>query len=270
MVSENSKVVKVVEEIFHSSLIGCEVPFRVILPENHEISAADCPVLYLLHGLFGSGRNWLELTRVTQYLAGKRMMVVLPDGGDNWYTDSATIAKNKFESFFVDEFMPAVEERRGGLRSRESRAVAGLSMGGYGALKFALKHPARFVFAGSMSGAFDAPQLTPANRGFDWENLGPSVSEAFGGEQSATRIENDLFEIVPAIHPAARLPQIYFDCGTTDGFLAVNRRLAALLTEKGVAFEYREVAGGHDWDYWDRQTGAIIEKVDQIFNRRTD
>lgn len=265
-------MVKVVEEIFQSSLIERELPFRVLLPGNYGASEAFYPVLYLLHGLFGSCDNWLELTGLTEYLRNREFIVVLPEGENNWYTDSAGVARNKFESSFINEFIPAVERRYRISRGRRTRAVAGLSMGGFGALKFALKRPDLFVFAGSMSGAFEAPQLTAANPGSDWEILRASVLEVFGAENSAARIENDLFRIIRAIRPEkmSSVPAIYFDCGRRDGFLKTNRELAKLLKEKNITFEYEEISGGHDWEYWDRQIRVILEKVDKIFTQTTD
>jgi S-formylglutathione hydrolase FrmB len=244
-----------------------ELPFRVILPENYETSKEKYPVLYLLHGLFGSCDNWLELTALKDYLADKRLLVVLPEGFHNWYSDSATIEKDKFESSFINELIPAVEANYRIFENREKRAVAGLSMGGFGALKFALKRPDLFVFAGSMSGAFDAPRLSATNKGFGWDELQPSVLEVFGNAPSRTRTDNDLFEIIGQM-PAEKTnsaPYIYIDCGLADGFLGVNRELSSLLEEKGMAFEYHEVAGGHDWNYWDKQVQIILRKVDETF-----
>lgn len=261
-------MVKIVKDVFQSSLMGRELPFRVILPENYEAAEESYPVLYLLHGLFGSCDNWLELTGIANYLAGKKFAVVLPEGYDNWYSDSATIEKDKFESSFITEFIPVLEAKYGISGSREKRAIAGLSMGGFGALKFALKRPDLFIFAGSMSGAFDAPQRTVSNQGFDWEILSPSILKVFGEDNDPARAKNDIFKIISGFpeEKIEALPFIYCDCGTDDGFLKINRELSKLLNEKQIQFEYREVPGGHDWIYWDQQVQAILEIVDKIFN----
>ena len=264
-VKVTSKVVKIVKELLPSALLQRELPFRVILPENYETSKGNYPVLYLLHGLFGSCDNWLELTALKDYLARKKFIVVLPEGCNNWYSDSATIKKDRFESSFINELIPAVEANYRVFENK--RAVAGLSMGGFGALKFALKRPDLFVFAGSMSGAFDAPRLSAKNEGFGWDDLSPSVLEVFGKETSRTRFENDLFGIIRRIpeKETTFVPYIYLDCGLDDGFLEVNRELSGLLEAKGIFFEYHEIAGGHDWDYWDKQIQIILRKVEEIF-----
>jgi len=261
-------VVKIGKEILRSSLMDRELPFRVILPENYETSKESYPVLYLLHGLFGSCDNWLESTAIKNYLADKELIAVLPEGGNGWYSDSATIEKDKFESSFINELIPSVEAEYRVFASKEKRAIAGLSMGGFGALKFALKRPDLFIFAGSMSGAFEAPQITENNQGFGWGEMSPSITEVFGKETSATRIENDLFEIIRQIpeEEKSALPYIYMDCGFDDGFLEVNRKLAEVLEEKRITFEYYEVFGGHDWNYWDKQLEIILRKADEIFS----
>ena len=262
-------MVKIVEEILQSSLMQRELPFRVLLPENYEASKASYPVLYLLHGLFGSCDNWLELTEIKNYLADKEFVVVLPEGGNNWYSDSATVETDKFESSFINELIPAVEANYRISASREKRAIAGLSMGGFGALKFALKRPDLFIFAGSMSGAFNAPLLTGNEKKPDWQELYPSVLEVFGQRDSAVRIENDLFEIIRKVsgENISSIPYIYIDCGTQDSFLEVNRELSKLLEEKNIALQYNEISGGHDWLYWDKQIRVILKLVGEMFSR---
>ena len=238
-----------------------EIPYRIILPENYDKTVKRYPVLYLLHGLFGCCDNWLELTDLRNYALGKELIIVLPEGENGWWTNSATDEADKFESYFIEELIPEIDLLYKTIGTKEKRAIVGLSMGGYGAFKFAFKNPDLFVFACSISGAFDAPNQTESNPGFDWENLGPSILKAFGAGNSQTRIENDLFEIIrqfPA-EEISQLPYFYFDCGIEDGFLEVNRKLAGLLKEKEILFEYHETPGGHDWDYWDKEIKQILQ-----------
>jgi putative tributyrin esterase len=262
-------VAKIIKEILHSSLMRRELPLRVILPENYEASKANYPVLYLLHGLFGNCDNWLELTEIESYLADKNFITVLTEGGNKWYSDSATNERDKFESSFINELIPAVEAAYGIGGSRARRAIAGLSMGGFGALKFALKRPELFIFAGSMSGAFNAPQLTGTEENADWQELYASILEVFGDEHGPARIENDLFEMLRQISGEKKsfVPFIYFDCGTQDGFLNVNRKLAELLKEKEIAFQFEEISGGHDWVYWNGRLRVILNLVEEMFRR---
>lgn len=252
--------------------MGREVPFRVILPENYSTRAGKYPVLYLLHGLFGNCDNWLELTGIEDYLSDKEFVAVLPDSGDKWYSDSATIENDKFESSFIKEFIPAVERAWHIAGSRDKRAIAGLSMGGYGAFKYALKYSHLFICAGSMSGAFDAPGLTADAASNGQRELLPSLSEVFGNETGRARLENDLFEIVRRMPDAKvrSLPYLYFDCGSRDDFLKANRDFADLLEKKRIAFDFVEAAGAHDWIYWDRQVRLILELTAKIFSEQRE
>lgn len=249
---------RIVKETLRSELMRRDVPFRVLLPESYGLSGRRYAVLYLLHGLFGSCDNWLELTRITDHSREMELIIVMAEGGDGWYTDSATAEDERHESYVVRELMPEIERR---FRcDAERRGVAGLSMGGYGALKFALKYPGTFVFAGSMSSAFVAPRLSREDCPSVFEELLPSAERAFGERDSQVRIENDLFCIIKNMPPEGRVqtPYIYLDCGIEDSFLETNRELAELLRNLGIRHEYHEEPGGHDWDYWDRQLKKLL------------
>ena len=152
-----------------------------------------------------------------------------------------------------------MQQRYRTVEARYARAIAGLSMGGYGAIKFGLKSPATFVFAASMSGAFSAPRLTDKEIPDSWrESL-----KNFGASGSQTRTANDLFEILQNLTPAriASLPYFYFDCGTEDSPLIFpsNRELAALMFEKKIPHEFRELPGDHSWAYWDQQVQEVLK-----------
>jgi putative tributyrin esterase len=258
-------VLKVVKGVLQSTLMRREMPYRVLLPSGPAAGRESYPVLYLLHGLFGSCDNWLELTKIAEYADGRNIAIVMPEGGDGWYTDSASVESDRYESYFTSELAPKIERLFPVATERRKRGIAGLSMGGYGAFKFALKRPNAFIFAGAMSGAFEAPHRTEAAPGFDWGILGPSVNRAFGAEGSPARRDGDIFRLVNEIaEKASDLPYFYLDCGIEDGFLGINRRLAKLLKRKGIRYEYHENAGGHDWDYWDRQ----IERVLDVFEEK--
>jgi S-formylglutathione hydrolase FrmB len=188
------------------------------------------------------------------------MIIVMPEGNNGWYTDSATVPTDKYESYILKELIPDVQKRYRTIEARYGRGIAGLSMGGYGALKFGLKSPATFAFAGSMSGALVAAAWTED----DLKGLGiirDSVFSVFGPVGSETRKANEIFEItrsLPAGHVAA-LPYFYVDCGTEDFLISYNQQFAALLREKKIPHEYRELPGDHNWQYWDQQVQAVLE-----------
>lgn len=245
-----------------SKLVGKTLPYNVVLPVDYDQPAAKAkryPVVYLLHGLTGHFDNWTSHTKLTDYTAAYPVIIVTPEGNNGWYTDSATVATDKYETYIVNELIPDVECRYRAIASREGRAIAGLSMGGYGALKFGVKYPERFALVGSMSGALGAAAWKESElRGFAfiWRTLVP----VFGAEDSPTRPANDLEKLFQEF-PAARLaslPYVYLDCGTEDPLLQSNRNLAGILLARKIPHEYRQLPGGHSWPYWDAQVQEVL------------
>ena len=253
---------------FQSKLINATLPYNVVLPVDYDTSRTTrYPVLYLLHGLTGHYSDWVARSNVADYASEYRMIVVTPEGNDGWYTDSATIATDKYESYILQELLPDVQQRYRTIEARYGRAIAGLSMGGYGAIKFGLKSPQMFVFAASMSGAFGVTRFTEKEIPRQWQDS----LKLFGPVESETRKANDLFEIIEKLTAArvSSLPYFYFDCGIEDSPLIFpyNRQLAALMYEKKIPYEYRELPGDHSWGYWDRQVQEILRMAAQRMPR---
>jgi putative tributyrin esterase len=132
-------------------------------------------------------------------------------------------------------------------------------MGGYGALKFAAKNMDTFAVAASISGAFSGPHDLDTRR----EDLRDDLRKAFGPAGSKTRRENDLLELLSQAD-AKLLPYFYLDCGTSDEFCEVNRRLTNLLCSLGARYEYHEVPGGHSWQYWDQRIAVVLPIINRM------
>jgi len=247
---------------FISKLVGTTLLYKVILPPDYDRSRTTrYPVLYLLHGLSGHSRDWISRTNVADYASQYRMIVVTPEGNDSWYVDSAGLPTDKYETYIVQELIPDVQQRYRTIEARYGRAIAGLSMGGYGAFKFALKYPGQFAFAGSTSGAFGVTRYAEKDtgKGAAWETF----LKLFGPVGSQTRKANDLFELIVEL-PTARissLPYFYFDCGTEDSPLIfnANRELDQLMLQKKIPHEFRELPGNHSWAYWDAQVQEVLK-----------
>jgi putative tributyrin esterase len=244
-----------------SKLIGKTLPYNVILPPDYQSSPRSrYPVLYLLHGVSGHYTDWVTRTNLAVYAAEYRMIVVTPEGNDSWYTDSAGTVTEKYESYILQELIPDVDQRFRTIQTRYARGIAGLSMGGYGALKFGLKYPDRFVFAGSLSGATATAAWTEEDlKGMT--AIRDSLFGVFGPVGSETRKRNDIFEITRGLTAAriGALPYLYLDCGTEDFLIDMNQKFAALLREKKIPHEYRELPGNHNWDYWDQQVQEVLK-----------
>jgi putative tributyrin esterase len=245
---------------FQSGLVKKDLPYNIVLPPGYaEKRRLRYPVLYLLHGLAGHYSDWTSRTKLRQYAAEYRLVIVTPEGNDGWYTDSVSTPTDKYETYIFQELIPDVQRRFRVYDTRAGRAVAGLSMGGYGALKFALKHPDVFSFAGSMSGALDAASWTAT----DLENLQSifrSLEPVFGEAGNSTRLNNDLHRLYSELttEQATSLPFLYLDCGTEDPFLSSTRNFSELLLSKKIPHEVRLLPGSHGWTYWNQQVGEVL------------
>ena len=241
-----------------SKLTNREMPYRVILPANYNNSNEKTfyPVIYLLHGLTGHFDNWTDRTKLAEYAKKYNYIIVTPEGGDGWYTDSVSVPADKYESYIIQELIPEVDKKFRTIADREHRIIAGLSMGGYGAIKFGLKYPEKFILVGSFSGALGIVALpSKATTTF------PSIKNVFGEDESPTRKNNDIFRVVreSAAEQIKALPFIYFDCGTEDFLFQSNRDFADLLVEKKIKHEFRQLPGGHTWTFWNAQVQEFLE-----------
>lgn len=224
----------------------------VVLPAGYETSERRYPVLYLLHGHDGGYRNWVDRTNLLAYTARLDLIVVLPDAGNSWYANSFSRPEERFEEYVGVQVPAFVDQHFRTLTYREARYVAGLSMGGFGALKLGLTYPGRFSLAGSFSGSTRAVIDT----------VFPTVRDAFGPPGSTGRAENDLLALAGR-SSVAGTPYLYVDCGSADPLLASNRAFVEVLGARGLAYEYHEVSGGHGWEYWDRRLPVFLRLVEE-------
>lgn len=237
-----------------------EMPYRVILPKGYEAAKTErYPVIYLLHGLYGSYTNWTDKTNVTEYAAKYGFIIITPEGANGWYTDSVSKPNDKYESYIIKELIPEIDKKFRTKADRDDRIVAGLSMGGYGALKFGSKYPELFTLVGSFSGAFGTSDFTAKTAG----DIGSTVDVVFGPVGSETRQANDVFAVLEATADVKKLPFVYQSCGTEDFLFSSNRNLDALLIKHKVAHEYRERPGIHDWAFWDDQIREFLAVADR-------
>jgi len=251
----------------NSKLMAREMPYRVVLPVNYNNSNEKTfyPVVYLLHGLTGHFNNWTDRTKLAEYAAKYNFIIVTPEGNNGWYTDSSSVPNDKYESYIIQELIPEVDKKYRTLKDKNHRAIAGLSMGGYGSIKFGLKYPEMFSLVGSFSGALGAGTWTEKTLGKNGA-AAQSILGVFGIENSQTRLTNDVFKIVREM-PADKiktLPFLYVDCGTEDFLFQNNRDFADLLVEKKVPHEFRQLPGIHDWRFWNSQVQEFLRLTEKI------
>lgn len=241
--------------------LGSYKKYGILVPGNYD-PARPYPVLYLLHGHDGSHRDWVDRTSVASFVRDMPMIVVLPDADNSWYVNSLADPSKRYEQYLLDDLRKHVESRYKIDTTR--RGIAGLSMGGSGAILYALKRPDLFRFAGSLSGAFVFPRLAddsvrqPVSRG-----LKQSLRAAFGVGPSAHRDANDVFLLTRKVD-TSRAPYIYLVSGIQDGFksfLPGHREFADSLRAIGIPYEYHEKPGVHSWRFWDREIRPLIESM---------
>lgn len=243
----NAPVIKTFQ--LESKLMTRPMPYTVILPANYETEKElRFPVIYMLHGLGGDHK----VTKLSsaKYTDKQRVIMVFVEGGNGFYTDSATKSNDKYETYVVSELIPDVDKNLRTIADRKGRAIAGVSMGGYGALKYGIKYPQLFSLAVSWSGAVNVTSFNDAKSLPPIPGLKETLTSVFGDSTDRTvATANDLFKLF-AEYPTNKLkdlPFFYLDCGTEDelGLFKPNRDLAGLMFDRKIPHEYREFPGGH-------------------------
>ncbi|MDD3212519.1 MAG: alpha/beta hydrolase family protein [Eubacteriales bacterium] len=237
---------------FYSQTLNIYTEAYVLLPDLaafEEHNRQELPTLYLLHGICDDYTAWMRCSRIASYAAQYAIAVVMPAGGRSFYTDMAHGAK--YETFISDE-LPRIMEAYFPLSAkREDRYVAGLSMGGYGALRLGLLKPERYAAAASISGPLmmqEAYQVSP------WWT--PELNDIFGSEEALRSGNANLTLLADWLDPKDA-PRMYISCGEKDDLFGVNEAFVAKYREKfGIRYETQPDAA-HNWDFWDPQ----IEKV---------
>lgn len=283
----------VVDIVFWSQMLGTTKHARVYLPPSYRTGSRRYPVAYYLHGVDGSEADWstkgrLGATMDSLVASGMpEMIVVMPDGDDGWYTtwnalgNFADCTRNpparetaatycvpwpKYDDYIARDVVAHIDSTYRTIADRAHRGIAGLSMGGYGAVTLALGYPDVFSAAASHSGVL-APLLgmahdsvpAPARDATDideviarWPRwLWPSLSLAFGGRDMFGWWARDPVRMATrALDGGRPLPPLLVDVGVDDPFLAQNREFVAAAQKLGESVEYHEWPGTHDWNYW--------------------
>jgi putative tributyrin esterase len=242
-------------EIAAPHLGGMTVGFDVIFPRDYATSTRRYPVLYLLHGYTDHYPAWVSYSRITDYARGYQEIVVMPEGDNGFYTNSYEDANLAWEDFLLLDLIPYVDSHYRTVASRQGRAIAGLSMGGYGAMKLGLKHPDMFAAVASLSGALAAARRREVHA--DDPEFQKLVANVFGPADNPGRAQEDPFELVKKV-PTDQLPQLYISVGSGDFLLQENRDFVKLLSDLKVPYQYREFPGKHEWPIWDREIQVVL------------
>jgi putative tributyrin esterase len=264
--------VTVVEDSLFSRSINRTSKFYVILPDGYSKNQERYPSVYLLHGFNGDYTNWVKQSELVKYLKEYHFIVVTPDAKNSWYTNSVTQKDMNYEDLIIKDLIPYVDKKYRTLQSKFDRAVAGLSMGGYGAAKFGLKYPNLFFFAGCLSPAIQFPagledSAIVARRS---KASNESVREMFGAKRNTHWSENDIFSLVDKCSPTTA-PFFYIAVGSQDGIpeiIDLSHSFAAALRKKDIPYEMHESAGAHEWRFWDKEIEIVLQRINAINGKK--
>ena len=241
--------------IFHSAALNRDTPYRVVEPANVG-AGTKLPVVYLLHGGGGNFRDWSNDSDVAGF-AERGLILVMPEADESYYTNSAERPQDRYEDYIVTDLASDVETRFPAATGRRNRSVLGISMGGFGAVKLALRHPDVYVFAGGLSSALDVPSRPfSITRIQQWRHH----RSIFGPWGSSTRHDNDPFVLARSADPA-RTPYLFLSCGEQEGLLPANRSFATLLERRHLDHEFHTIPGGHDWNQWNGWLGDCFQSL---------
>lgn len=249
---------------FFSKVLGKATMLSVIIPESESREYAPIdrsikyPTLYLLHGGTDDHSAWMRQSSIERYAKEHKIAVVMPDADLSYYTDM--VHGRKYWTFISEEVPDFVRAHFPLSEKREDNFVAGLSMGGYGSFKMALKKPEMFNAAASFSGTLCMDEMI---------NYVPhrekEFKEIFGALDVIKDSENDLrYLIKKSVDEKVNLPRLYQFCGTEDFLYKMNQDFKKYADELGIDTNYEEAKGSHEWNYWDN----CIQRALELFKIR--
>jgi S-formylglutathione hydrolase FrmB len=258
---------------FKSNKVNYPVEYSIYLPPDYDTSQRSYPVLYLLHGYSDDETGWIQFGEAN-IIADRGIangdfppcIIVMPDGKVSWYVNSYD-GKDPWEDMFFQEFIPFIEKEYRIRSKKEFRAIAGLSMGGNGALLLSMRNPDMFSSCVAMSaGTFTDEELL-ANDRFD-RYFGNIYGPKSATEMSDHYKSNSPLHLLDSVDKE-KLKSIryYIDCGDDDFLYKGNSALHLKMRDLEIPHEYRVRDGGHVWSYW--RTGLFdgLKFISQTFHR---
>lgn len=242
---------------FFSKSLGMQTEVYVVIPQReidgeigvaHNAGAGRYPCLYLLHGLSDDHSIWLRRTSIERYASELGICVVMPAAARSFYTDMRY--GMKYYTYIAKELPAIIREFLNVSDKREDNFIAGLSMGGYGALKIGLRESSSFCAAAGLSPVADIA-------GFMGEREKELFVPIFGDTEQIPADE-DLFRLAEKHCTDPNKPRLYIGIGRQDGLYQGTARLRRKLEELGYDLTYRESEGNHNWEFWDEYIQYVL------------
>jgi S-formylglutathione hydrolase FrmB len=242
-----------------SKILSRPVNYCIDLPAGYATSSRHYPVLYFLHGMFGNDHRWIDrggkeiFDRLTTEGTIGQFIVVLPNGGETFYINSED-GKERYEDFFVQELVPFIDHHYRTIATKDARGISGLSMGGYGALHLAMRHPNLFGSVAATSAVLIYKLPDPLPTVGRWRFYSRILSHAFGSPlNQAYWQQNNPLTLAKDPSKFQGL-KIYFDVGDQDryGFEKGAAFLDEILDKENYPHTYALRPGGHGWEFLDQ------------------
>jgi S-formylglutathione hydrolase FrmB len=257
-----------------SKILGHDIKYSVYLPSDYNSSNRSYPVLYLLHGYSDNETSWIQFgevnltaDRLIKNGEASSMIIVMPDAGLTWYINSYNDSV-RYEDAFFSEFIPTIEKTYRIRAKKEFRAIGGLSMGGYGSMLYALKHPDMFVACLPFSAAIRNDSLMIKRLKLGESNSIVCYGKLKGYNLPETWKKNSILDLADSL-PLSQLNSVkyYIDCGDKDNLLFGNSLLHMVLMYRDVPHEFRVRGGRHEWTYWRQSIEDGLKFVSVQFSR---
>ena len=209
------------------------------------------PVYYLLHGMCEDSSTILRKTRIESYAQKAGIAVVMPEGENSFYLNP--VWGRPYETLIAEELPLFIRDTFPVSDRREETWIGGFSMGGYGALRLALKYSETFGKVTAYSGCYDIGALA-ALTGKRGEGYFPVQPEAFAGAdlKELRGTDADIYRLAEVLtETELPRPEIFLSCGMDDSLYPMHEKTQDVFSELGISYTAQEAEGGHDWDYWD-------------------
>lgn len=240
-----------------SKYLPMEMGVSIIMPFDRQprVHTEPCKVLYLLHGLSDNHSSWLRMTNIERYAHAYNLAVIMPEGHHSFYSNM--VYGGKYFTYLTEELPKVLAATFQISTRREDTFIAGLSMGGYGALMCGLRRPDRYGGCAGFSSAADIRQMIA-------DDLNRTISETLVpvfGEKLEVPPEGDLFALAEAcaLRPATEQPQIFMTCGRQDFLHPYNEKLAEWMLRLKLPVRFEEWDGQHEWGFWDRSIQLALQ-----------
>jgi enterochelin esterase-like enzyme len=262
------------DNVCKSVVLGHDIAYSIYLPPGYGADKIKYPVIYLLHGYSDNQTGWVQfgdVQRIATEAIGRGdippVIIVMPDAGVSWYVNDYN-GRVRYEDAFFQDFIPFIEKNYPIIGTKEFRAISGLSMGGYGSLLYALKHPDMFTACVPMSAAVftDEEFLSmPQDRLKMFSDL---FGEIKAGQMPEHWKKNSVLNII-ANYPESDKNKVryYIDCGDDDFLYKGNDALHTILRDKGIFHEFRMRDGAHTWSYWRSSLKDALQFIGNAFHR---